>query len=105
VTTSLGCHGIRAGLRAPEPGDVTVLIRPEQICLAPPGTDTVPAQVTATHYYGHDALVAVRPDSSGSPLGNGEIRVRVSSDPPEPGEFVSLAVRGSVAAWASPASN
>jgi iron(III) transport system ATP-binding protein len=104
VTTSLGCHGIRAGLQAPAPGDVTVLIRPEQICLAPPGTDTVPARVTATHYYGHDALVAVRPDPSGSAPGNGggaEVRVRVGSDPPEPGEFVSLTVRGSVAAWAA----
>ncbi|MBV9379166.1 MAG: ABC transporter ATP-binding protein [Streptosporangiaceae bacterium] len=158
VTTALGRHGIHAGLQVPKPGHVTVLIRPEQICLTPPGSDTVPARVTATHYYGHDALVAVRPDAPGSRPGNGkavkgapgnggldgavldgavldrgalgggldggalggavlgcgnggpggvqgggeELRVRVSrSDPPEPGEFVSLTVRGSVAAWAA----
>jgi iron(III) transport system ATP-binding protein len=116
VTTAFGRHGIQAGLKAPEPGQVTVLIRPEQICLTPPGTDTVPARVTAAHYYGHDALVAVSPDkpasASGSP-GNGktghgdgaELRVRVTSDPPEPGELVSLTVRGLVAAWPSPADN
>jgi iron(III) transport system ATP-binding protein len=108
VTTALGRHGILAGQQAPQPGQVTVLIRPEQICLAQPGTDTVPARVTATHYYGHDALVAVRPDTPGSGAGNGdggELRVRVGSDPPEPGEFVGLTVHGSVAAWASPAEN
>ena len=106
VTTTLGRHGIYAGLQTPQPGQVTVLIRPEQICLAQPGTDAVPARVTATHYHGHDALVAVRPDPPGFQAGNGdgkELRVRVSSDPPEPGEFVGLTVRGSVAAWASPA--
>jgi hypothetical protein len=51
---------------------------------------------------GHDALIAVRPDASGAPDGGAEeLRVRVSQgDPPEPGEFVSLTVHGSVAAWA-----
>jgi iron(III) transport system ATP-binding protein len=96
VTTALGRHGIQAGLQAPAPGQVMVLIRPEQICLTSPGTDTVAAHVTATHYYGHDAVVAVRPDNPGE-----ELRVRVTSDPPLPGEPVSLTVRGSVAAWAS----
>jgi TOBE domain len=67
VTTALGRHGIHASLQAPRPGQVTVLIRPEQICLARPGADAVPGRVTATHYYGHDALVAVRPDPPGSP--------------------------------------
>jgi iron(III) transport system ATP-binding protein len=102
VTTALGRHGIHASQQAPAPGQVTVLIRPEQISLTPPVSDTIPGRVTATHYYGHDALVAVRPDASGDPDGSaGELRVRVSrSDPPEPGEFVSLTVCGSVAAWA-----
>jgi iron(III) transport system ATP-binding protein len=102
VTTTLGHHGIHDAQQAPAPGQVTVLIRPEQICLTPPGSDAIPGRVTATHYYGHDALVVVRPDAPGDPHGNaGELRVRVSQgDPPEPGEFVSLAVHGSVAAWA-----
>jgi iron(III) transport system ATP-binding protein len=101
VITALGRHGIHSGQQAPTPGRVTVLIRPEQISLTPPGSDTIPGRVTATHYYGHDALVAVRPDAFGDPdSGAGELRVRVSrSDPPEPGEFVSLAVHGLVAAW------
>ncbi|MBV9449715.1 MAG: ABC transporter ATP-binding protein [Streptosporangiaceae bacterium] len=117
VTTALGRHGIQAGLRAPEPGHVTVLIRPEQICLAQSGDDAVPAHVTATHYYGHDAVVAVRPDANGSARRNGksrnghhlngklalakDLRVRVTSDPPSPGACVKLTVRGSVAAWAA----
>jgi iron(III) transport system ATP-binding protein len=108
VTTALGHHGIHASLQAPRPGQVTVLIRPEQICLARPGADAVPGRVTATHYYGHDALVAVRPDPPGSPADHGDggdLRVRVGSDPPEPGEFIGLTVSGSVAAWASPAGN
>jgi iron(III) transport system ATP-binding protein len=102
VTTALGRHGIQASQQAPAPGHVTVLIRPEQICLTPPGSDAIPGRVTATHYYGHDALVAVRPDAPGDSNGcAGELRVRVSQgDPPEPGEFVSLTVRGAVAAWA-----
>jgi hypothetical protein len=32
----------------------------------------VPARVTATHYHGHDALVAVRPDPPGFQAGNGD---------------------------------
>jgi hypothetical protein len=83
------------------------MIRPEQISLTPPGSDAIPGRVTATHYYGHDALVAVRPDAPGGPAGSaGELRVRVSQgDPPEPGEFVSLTVCGAVAAWASAGGN
>jgi iron(III) transport system ATP-binding protein len=104
VTTALGRHGIQAGLQAPAPGQVTVLIRPEQIFLTLPGTDTIAARVTATHYFGHDAVVAVRPDRFGPAVRDGEeLQVRVNSDPPEPGAFVSLTVRGSVAAWASAA--
>jgi iron(III) transport system ATP-binding protein len=104
VVTALGRHGIHTGQPAPEAGRVTVLVRPEQICLTPPGADAIPGRVTATQYYGHDALVAVRPGASGSPGGDDELRVRVSrSDPPQPGEFVSLTVRGCVAAWACPA--
>jgi iron(III) transport system ATP-binding protein len=108
VVTALGRHGIHAGQRAPKKGRVTVLIRPEQICLAPPGSDAISARVTATQYYGHDALVAVRPDAvpqdtalpdAGRP--DAELRLRVSRDsPPEPGEFVGLTVHGAVAAWA-----
>jgi iron(III) transport system ATP-binding protein len=105
VTTALGRHGIQAGLQALAPGQVTVLIRPEQICIARRGIDAVAARVTATHYNGHDAVVAVRPDPPGSHRDGRELRVRVGSNPPEPGESVRLTVRGSVAAWASPAGN
>jgi iron(III) transport system ATP-binding protein len=103
VITALGRHGIQDGQQAPVPGQVTVLVRPEQICFTPPGSDAIPGRVTSTHYYGHDALVAVRPDASCGPLGNAsELHVRVSrADPPEPGEFVSLTVSGAVAAWSS----
>jgi iron(III) transport system ATP-binding protein len=97
VTTVLGRHGLHAGQPTPEPGQVTVLVRPEQISFTAPGADAISGRVAATHYYGHDALVAVRPSADVA-----ELRVRVSqNDPPEPGEFVSLTVRGEVAAWAS----
>ena len=96
VTTALGCHHIHAGQKAPALGQVTVLIRPEQITVTPPGTETVGGRVTATHYFGHDSLIAVRPDAH-----HHELHVRISHDNlPEPGEIVSLAVTGSVTAWA-----
>jgi iron(III) transport system ATP-binding protein len=96
VTTALGCHHIQAGQQAPAPGQVTVLIRPEQITVTPPGTETIGGRVTSTHYFGHDSLIAVRPDAH-----HRELHVRIShSNLLEPGEIVSLAVTGSVTAWA-----
>ena len=42
-------------------GQVTVLIRPEQIELGP-GQDGVPGRVTSYRYHGHDAVLRVQPE-------------------------------------------
>jgi iron(III) transport system ATP-binding protein len=97
VTTALGRHDIQTGQQVPAPGQVTVLIRPEQITLAPQGTETIAGRVTATHYFGHDSVIVVRPDAH-----DDDLQVRIShNNLPEPGENVRLAVTGSVTAWAS----
>jgi iron(III) transport system ATP-binding protein len=101
-----------------QPGPVTVLVRPEQLEVrtAPPsvngvapgtagpdgaafeagGTD-VPGQVIACHYYGHDAVVRIRPaDGAGVP----EIIVRTAGGPQFPPDTqVVIRARGPVLAW------
>ncbi|HEY7432671.1 MAG TPA: ABC transporter ATP-binding protein [Streptosporangiaceae bacterium] len=114
VRTSFGTHRLRApvaasgdghppdgsGRKAPRPaspGQVTVLIRPEQISLAPPVPGTAAALVTGCRYHGHDALLTLRPGDSPGPT---PLHVRVSRpDPPQPGEQVGLHVHGDVVAW------
>ena len=77
-------------------GQVTVLIRPEQIELGP-GEDGVPGRVTSYRYHGHDAVLRVQPedDTAGQ-----QITVRVVGGPHlPPGSPVTLRVRGPVLAW------
>jgi iron(III) transport system ATP-binding protein len=115
VRTALGRHRLYPELSYPAfppgraggaPADVTVLIRPEQICLVPPRPGTSAARVSAARYHGHDALVTVRPESSNG--GNGRdttagdvaLHVRITgAELPRPGERVSLEVQGPVMAW------
>jgi iron(III) transport system ATP-binding protein len=99
VTTPLGQHVLNPGQHTPAPGRVTVLIRPEQLQLCPVQPGTLTAQVADCSYYGHDALLTVRPEHAGD---LGELRARTDSpDPPEPGSMVTLAVHGCVAAWSA----
>ncbi|HLH59748.1 MAG TPA: ABC transporter ATP-binding protein [Streptosporangiaceae bacterium] len=104
VRTALGSHRLYAepggGPDAPGPGpaDVTVLVRPEQIRLLPPGPGTLAARVCAARYHGHDALVTVRPDAAAR--GDEVLHIRIiGSDLPSPGERVGLEVHGPVVAW------
>jgi iron(III) transport system ATP-binding protein len=104
VITALGRHDLDPGQPAPAKGQVTVMIRPEQLHLSPakPGTPGPPgaiiARVQDCSYYGHDALLTVHPDANG--FGEAGLRARTDNpDPPEPGAVVSLVVHGSVAAW------
>jgi iron(III) transport system ATP-binding protein len=97
VKTRLGClpldDGVTARVRA---GQVTVLVRPEQIELEP-GEDGVPGRVTSYRYHGHDAVLHVQPadDAAGQ-----QIIVRVVGGPHlPPGSPVTLRVRGPVLAW------
>ena len=102
VITALGRHDLNPGHPAPAKGRVTVLIRPEQLQLAPVGPGAITARVEACRYYGHDALLTVHPELPEA-NGFGVLRARTDSpDPPEPGALVSLAVHGCVAAWPGP---
>jgi iron(III) transport system ATP-binding protein len=77
-------------------GQVTVLIRPEQIELEP-STDGVAGWVTGFGYHGHDAVVHVRPESDAD---GRTIIVRTTGGPNLPvGSPVTLRARGPVFAW------
>jgi iron(III) transport system ATP-binding protein len=84
------------------PGNVTVLIRPEQLELiagpgAPQDSGCLSGRVVAREYYGHDAIVRVRPD--GGPDGQ-EVVVRTTGEPQLPaGSPVIVRARGPVIAW------
>jgi ABC-type Fe3+/spermidine/putrescine transport system ATPase subunit len=93
VRTALGWHDLHPGAPA-SAGDVTVLVRPEQIQLAPAARGAANGEVRLTRYHGHDALVEVDAGEAGV------LRVRtIGADPPEPGEKVRLRVDGPVVAW------
>ena len=87
-------------------GQVTVLIRPEQIDIVP-NEDGLTAQVTSYRYHGHDAVLHVRPrHESGAETGAEPVVVRIiggSHHPAGPqvsvGAMVTLRARGPVFAW------
>jgi iron(III) transport system ATP-binding protein len=106
VRTVLGRHGLRPDQEGSVEGSVTVLIRPEQIRIAPASQGGVLGQVIETRYHGHDALILVRPDPrlrvNGAGAKTEPLQVRtIRRDPPAPGEEVSLTVEGTVIAWAA----
>jgi len=84
------------------PGNVTVLIRPEQLELiagaaAGPGSGCLSGRIVAREYYGHDAVVRVQPD--GGPDGL-EVIVRTTGERQLPtGSPVTVRARGPVIAW------
>jgi iron(III) transport system ATP-binding protein len=87
---------------ATAPGLVTVLIRPEQLAVEPglqPGQlqDGLAGHVVACEYYGHDAVVRVRPASQ---PGTQDVIIRTPGGPQLPvGESVIVRARGLVVAW------
>ena len=97
VRTALGWHEMRAGGQLPDGGgEVTVLIRPEQITLAPlaPSAEGVTGKVTEARYHGHDALIAVDAGDAGV------LQVRMlGAGAPAPGDEVCLTATGPVTAW------
>jgi ABC-type Fe3+/spermidine/putrescine transport system ATPase subunit len=77
-------------------GRARVLVRPEQIKLEQPPNGGVVATVQSYEYYGHDAVVRVRPDGDGLP----DLVVRTTGGVPlEPGHRVGLSVLGAVVVW------
>jgi iron(III) transport system ATP-binding protein len=93
-----------SGMTAPA-GPVTVLIRPEQLEIladlpdARDYPDCLAGRVIACDYYGHDAVVRVRPDDQ---TNGDEVIVRTTGGPQLPaGAPVFVRARGPVIAWAS----
>jgi iron(III) transport system ATP-binding protein len=92
---------------APASGAVTVLIRPEQLEIserklagaADSGeSGCLAGRVVACEYYGHDAVVRVRPDDAAA---DQTVIVRTSGGPQLlPGAEVLVRARGPVVAWA-----
>jgi iron(III) transport system ATP-binding protein len=77
-------------------GPAQVMVRPEQIRLEDAPNSGVAATVQSYEYYGHDAVVRVRPDGPGLP----DLVVRVTGGAPlEPGRRVGLFVLGTVVVW------
>jgi iron(III) transport system ATP-binding protein len=88
------------GEPASVPGEVSVLIRPEQIELRSGGAEGAAGTVLRSGYHGHEIVLQVQlADHDGEgPLvvrGPGEAHIRV-------GDSVSLGVRGSVLVWPRP---
>ncbi len=79
-------------------GPVEVLVRPEQLVVGGAGGPTH-AEVLETEYYGHDAVLRLRPEAAGTPC----LLARVANPAglPGRGERVVLAVEGPVVAWAT----
>lgn len=97
VRTAPGWHEMRAGGQLPDGGgEVTVLIRPEQMTLAPfpRSAQGVTGKVTEARYHGHDALTAVDVADAGV------LQVRMpGTGAPAPGDQVCLTATGQVTAW------
>jgi iron(III) transport system ATP-binding protein len=87
-----GRHARSAALQ----GQVSVMVRPEQLILGEVDGPGVPSVVRSYEYFGHDAVVRVQPDDGGLP----EIVVRITGGVPlTPGTRVGLRVHGSVVVW------
>jgi iron(III) transport system ATP-binding protein len=94
--TALGELSVSAGNGSPSQGRAQVLVRPEQIRLAEATNGGVVATVQSYEYYGHDAVVRVRPEGTGLP----DLVVRVTGGVPlEPGRRVGVSVLGAVVVW------
>ena len=102
VRTAAGEAPVAQGAGGPGEGPVTVLIRPEQLDLTPPGpgaTGPDTARVVRHDFHGHDTLTVIRlPDGT-------ELLCRRLNDgaPAAPGTPVSVRIRGQVRTWQAPA--
>ncbi len=97
VATGLGRLAIGAWNGPPWGGRAQVMVRPEQIVLGETASATLEGIVVSYEYFGHDAVVRVRP--RGEDLPELVVRVTGSSTTLEPGHRVGLSVAGPVVAW------
>jgi iron(III) transport system ATP-binding protein len=96
VTTGLGRLTLHGWGGARGGGVAKVMVRPEQIVVSEPATGVLEGTVASYEYFGHDAVVRVRPGSADLP----ELVVRVTGGTPlEPGRRIGLSVLGPVVAW------
>jgi iron(III) transport system ATP-binding protein len=96
ATTGLGRLAVGHWSGPPGGGPAQVLVRPEQIVLARADAGGVEATVKSYEYFGHDAVVRVRPARAGLP----DLVVRVTGGRPvQPGRRVGVWVDGPVVAW------
>jgi iron(III) transport system ATP-binding protein len=98
VATALGRLPLTDGIGAAATGSAaTVLVRPEQLVLsAADGQASGVCEVLDQEFYGHDAIVHVRPVGATEPVFI--VRVRGGSDWPR-GTTAKLGVDGGVVAW------
>jgi iron(III) transport system ATP-binding protein len=103
VQTVLGLLPLHQnGTGFPPSGNVTVLVRPEQIELGPPD-GSIRATVVAYGYHGHDAVLHVQPAETPAEPGSTPLLVRVIGGDHIPvGSPVTLQARGPVIAWPAP---
>jgi iron(III) transport system ATP-binding protein len=102
VRTGLGVLDPDWAAGAPDDGgDVAVLVRPEQLELVDEGGGAVAGTVTDYQYFGHDAVVRVRPDRPCGPSGSDPtLVVRVMGVTVlRPGDRVGVVARGPLRAW------
>jgi iron(III) transport system ATP-binding protein len=88
-----------AGFSQAGPGPVTVMLRPEQleVLSAEPAAAGLAATVVSCEYYGHDAVIRVRPDDQAA---GQQIIIRTTGGPQlPPGSPVVVRARGPVIAW------
>ncbi len=96
ASTALGDLSVTSGDSTGIAGRARVLVRPEQIRLDQSLNGGVVATVQSYEYYGHDAVVRVRPEGGHLP----DLVVRVTGgDPLEPGLRVGVSVSGDVVVW------
>jgi iron(III) transport system ATP-binding protein len=104
VTTAFGALEVAAdggngnshAAANPLQGQVSVMVRPEQLVLGEADGPGVPSVVRSYEYFGHDAVVRVQPDDGGLP----ELVVRITGGIPlAPGARVGLRVQGTVVVW------
>jgi iron(III) transport system ATP-binding protein len=94
--TALGRLPVSSWTGGPAGGAAQVMIRPEQLLIGAAEGAPVVATVASYQYFGHDAMVRVRPELDRLP----ELVVRVTGGHPlATGSRVGLTVSGSVVAW------
>jgi iron(III) transport system ATP-binding protein len=97
VATALGPLVLNPSSLPVTPGrDAIVMVRPEQLLLSPGDAGGGTCEVLDQEFYGHDAIVRVRPTTPGAPVL--VVRVRGSAQW-QRGSVASLTVDGPVIAW------